>query len=312
VLVVSVRKSFWASEECEVFPNRVYTRIFYGHSSNRLNSVVVAIRAYSRFLRTRPRLVLVGSAHRIVPWLVRLRRLGLLGRARLVATNQVDFDDREARHVDRIIVYSHEQIRLHEPDVRDRYVFMPLPADGDFAAVEPPPDAGGYIFSGGGGMRDFPSLIEAARGLEARRERVTVSPDTLGYEGELPPNCVVHWRMPVSAFLGRMAGALFVVVPLRAGPVPHGQTSVVQALSLGKPVIATRNASLEDYISDGVEGLLVEPGDVEGYRRAIERLLGDADLRRAMESRARERARDLTYAGFRDRLVGLCEALLAE
>ncbi|MFI6900141.1 glycosyltransferase family 4 protein [Nonomuraea sp. NPDC050394] len=43
----------------------------------------------------------------------------------------------------------------------------------------------------------------------------------------------------------------------------------------GVPVIATRVGALADHITDGVDGLLVEPEDVEGLRKAIERLYAD-------------------------------------
>ena len=44
---------------------------------------------------------------------------------------------------------------------------------------------------------------------------------------------------------------------------------------------------------DGETGLLVPPGDVAALREAIERLLGDAELRRRLGTAARARADDL-------------------
>ncbi|WP_157250506.1 glycosyltransferase family 4 protein [Nonomuraea typhae] len=43
----------------------------------------------------------------------------------------------------------------------------------------------------------------------------------------------------------------------------------------GVPVIATRVGALADHITDGVDGLLVEPDDVGRLRQAIERLYAD-------------------------------------
>ena len=40
VLVITVRKSFWASREAERFPNRIYTRILYG---SRITLVIVVL-----------------------------------------------------------------------------------------------------------------------------------------------------------------------------------------------------------------------------------------------------------------------------
>jgi glycosyltransferase involved in cell wall biosynthesis len=116
----------------------------------------------------------------------------------------------------------------------------------------------------------------------------------------------VRGRLPLQEFLSLMAGATVVVVPLHAGEAPHGHTTVAQALSLGKAVVTTRGASVEDYVRDGVEGLLVDPGDVEGYRDAIGRLAGDDAFRRACEAAARARAPEFSYAAFARTLEALC------
>ncbi len=311
VLVVTVRKSFWASPEAEAFPRRIYARVFYGHSTNLLNSLVVSLRALLAILVTRPRIVLLGSVERAVPWFIRARRLGLLRRAKLVVTNQLHLDDEQLLQVDRNIVYSRAWIERQRPMVRRRAVFAPLPADGDFEAARGAAGDGSYVFAGGGAGRDFGSVIQALGGTEVPLEIVTFSPATLGWEGELPSNCRVHWRMPVQAFLDRIAASLLVVVPLLDSSSDFGQTTVVQALSLGKAVVATRSPGVVDYIEDGKEGFLVEAGDVGAYRTALLQLAQDPVLRRSFERNALERAKLLTYDEFRARLCTLCEDLLA-
>ena len=306
VLVVTVRKSFWGSPEAEAFPNRIYARVFYGHSTNLLNSLVVFARTLLAIARMRPRVLLVGSVERAVPWFIRARRRGLLGGAKLVVTNQLHLRDEQLSEVDRVVLYSQALIEAAPPALRERAVFLPLPADGDFdRARAAAPDGSGPVFAGGEADRDFRSLVEALAATDVRLELVTFSPATLGWHGELPANVDVRWRMPLPDFLARMARALLVVVPLRDPGSPHGQTSVVQALALGKAVVATRSPGVIDYVRDGVEGLLVDAGDVAGYRNAVLRLAGDDELRRACEARARERALLLTYDRFRDGLVDL-------
>ncbi|GAA3312962.1 glycosyltransferase family 4 protein [Nonomuraea dietziae] len=49
----------------------------------------------------------------------------------------------------------------------------------------------------------------------------------------------------------------------------------------GVPVIATRVGALADNVRDGVDGLLVEPDDVEALRKAIERFYEDPERLRA-------------------------------
>src|SRR5712691_10432938 len=95
VTVVTVRKSFWASPEAEVFPHRVEARVYYGHSTNLLNTLVVTLRGLLAILVRRPKVVLLGSVERAVPWFIRARRLGLLRGSRLVVTNQLHLSDEQ-------------------------------------------------------------------------------------------------------------------------------------------------------------------------------------------------------------------------
>jgi glycosyltransferase involved in cell wall biosynthesis len=205
-----------------------------------------------------------------------------------------------------VIVYSRR-----ESEGRANYVYVPIPADGAFGDVVPHREDDPYIFSGGGTLRDFGALLAAVESTDVRVIVVTHSPETLGVAA-LPPNCRVLFTMPLQQFLSYAAGALFVVVPLRGTDTPHGHTTIAQALSLGKPVVTTRGAAVADYVRDGVEGLLVEPGDVRGYRDAIQRLLDDDSLRRSCERAALERAPEFSYAAFAESIVGLCREVLSE
>jgi glycosyltransferase involved in cell wall biosynthesis len=307
VLVVTVRKSFWASPEAETFPRRIYARVLYGHSTNLLNSALVALRSLLSILVSPPRLVVLGSVERLVPWFVRARRVGLLRGARLLVTNQLHLDDEQLQQVDRVILYARPLIESARPALRSRAAFAYLPADGDFAEAGRAAVPGRYVFTGGGADRDFVSLVDAIAGTELQLEIVTFALDALG---TVPANCVVRGPMPPAAFLTRMAGSLLVAVALRDPASPHGQTTVVQALSLGKAVVATRAPGIVDYVRDGREGLLVEPGDVGGYRAALQRLVEDEELRRSCEANARERSALLTYASFREALRKQCSQLL--
>jgi len=61
-----------------------------------------------------------------------------------------------------------------------------------------------------------------------------------------------------------------------------------EAMSHGKPVIGCRSGGTPEVITDGVTGLLAEPGDVPSLEACLRRLAGDADLRRRMGEAARE------------------------
>ncbi len=170
-------------------------------------------------------------------------------------------------------------------------------------------------------------LADQARSLGAHEVRVIPSgvelPEAVG-EPEEPPHVLYVGRLSpekgVLELLEACEGLPLVVVgdgPLRAqvpgavGFVPPGElgpwyerAAVVaapsrregygvaarEAMAWGRPVVASAVGGLTDAVEDGVTGLLVPPGDVAALRAAIERLLGDVELRRRLGATARARA----------------------
>jgi len=66
-------------------------------------------------------------------------------------------------------------------------------------------------------------------------------------------------------------------------------TVLLEAMALGTPCVATDVTGIPEVLEDGRTGLMVEQHDSAGLADAIERLLGDADLRVGLASRARAR-----------------------
>jgi glycosyltransferase involved in cell wall biosynthesis len=62
-----------------------------------------------------------------------------------------------------------------------------------------------------------------------------------------------------------------------------------EAMAHGRPVVASAVGGLLDLVEHERTGLLVEPGDVAGLRAALQRLLGDEELRARLGAAARER-----------------------
>ncbi len=81
--------------------------------------------------------------------------------------------------------------------------------------------------------------------------------------------------------------AAIVVVPSRHEEL--GGT-VLEALSTGRPVVATAVGGLPEVIDDGVTGLLVPPGSPEQIAGAVGRLLDDRELRERIGRAASEAA----------------------
>jgi len=65
--------------------------------------------------------------------------------------------------------------------------------------------------------------------------------------------------------------------------------SAIEALAAARPVVATRVGGVPDVVTDGVDGFLVEAGDIEALAERLERLARDPELRRTMGEAGRAR-----------------------
>jgi glycosyltransferase involved in cell wall biosynthesis len=86
---------------------------------------------------------------------------------------------------------------------------------------------------------------------------------------------------------------------------PH---TVVEALAVGTPVIATRTGGVAEVVRDGENGLVVEPNDLDALTRAIERFFGDSDL----SARLRANAASSVSAYAPEHVYGRLEQILVE
>jgi glycosyltransferase involved in cell wall biosynthesis len=69
----------------------------------------------------------------------------------------------------------------------------------------------------------------------------------------------------------------------------------LEAGAFGLPVVGTRAGGVPDAIQNGKTGFLVEPDDIDGVAKAIERLLTEPELRRHMGLANRDWAETLTW-----------------
>ena len=74
-------------------------------------------------------------------------------------------------------------------------------------------------------------------------------------------------------------------------------TSVLDAMALGKPVVATRAGGIPEMVVDGVTGLLVPPRDADALAQAILSLLRRPDLAKQFGEAGQKRVDELFTAG---------------
>lgn len=88
-------------------------------------------------------------------------------------------------------------------------------------------------------------------------------------------------------------------------------STLLDVIQQGVPVVASRTGGIPDIIEHERNGLLVEPGDVDGLIAAIDRLLDDRALQQRFAEANREIVQRFSAERMADQYQALYEALLA-
>jgi glycosyltransferase involved in cell wall biosynthesis len=87
--------------------------------------------------------------------------------------------------------------------------------------------------------------------------------------------------------------------------------SVIEQMAAGLPVVVSAVGGLPDIVTDGEEGFLVDPRDLDALCARLGELAADEELRRAMGKRARSRAeRDFSIETTARAFTAMANALL--
>ena len=100
-----------------------------------------------------------------------------------------------------------------------------------------------------------------------------------------------------------MRRSRFVVLPLVDTELPSGPLVLLDAMAHGKAVVVSDVGGSRDYVTDGVDALLVPPGDSLALTNAIDRVAADQDLRSRLGAAARKRASEYSSEDFWQELL---------
>ncbi len=157
--------------------------------------------------------------------------------------------------------------------------------DSDFFSQPSADTDEGHVLSvGDDSGRDFQTLVEAMRPLQARLVLKTRN---------APPELDAD---QVEAIAGRLSfldlrslyrGSSVVVIPTHITHNASGVSALLEAAACGRALVVTDNPGLEDFIVPGETCLVVPPHDPVAMRDAIQRLMNDKALRRRLGANAR-------------------------
>nr|WP_308700782.1 glycosyltransferase family 4 protein [Pseudoduganella umbonata] len=190
--------------------------------------------------------------------------------------------------VDKVICHSKkERERYSELFANGRTEVFYIPHGTHIYGREELPEAADspYILTAGRSGRDYGTLFAAMAGLPIDLHVVCDNDKPLAGLA-IPPNVKVLRNCYDGDYVEQLKNARFVVVPLGVADISAGQMVLLQAMAFNKATVITRTLTVEDYVSDGNEALLVPQGDVAAMRAAIVQLLGDAPYTAQMADRA--------------------------
>jgi glycosyltransferase involved in cell wall biosynthesis len=165
------------------------------------------------------------------------------------------------------------------------------------------------VCSAGAVNRDYETLVAAVAPLGVP---LKIAADTAWKHSTtqtevrpLPPNVEMRsWGNYVN-LRGLYAESAVVAVPL-ARSILSGVTVVLEAMAMGKPVIVTRNAYVEDFVIDGENGYFVPAGDAEAMRQKVRHVLDNPEEAARVGARARDWVLDrFTVPKYVDRILSV-------
>lgn len=168
----------------------------------------------------------------------------------------------------------------------------------------------GYAFSPGRTGRDYALLATAVRDLDLD---LVVLGDAAGVRGvEFPRGTRVLVDEPYERYLELLHGCDFVIVPLNEINSSRGQVVILEAMAIGKPVIATETVGTVDYVDSGENGLLTPPGDAAALASAIRSLSEDPALRARFSKRGLESVQRHTFRSYVETVLHHVERTVAK
>ena len=240
----------------------------------------------------------VGLPLAALLWISRRRRARHLMIVHIMSTKPKTRLFRALRlgaRIDEVFVYATAQAdhiaqRLRYP--RERITLTPFMVDTAFFSPDNVATSRStpLVSSAGLEFRDYPTLVEAVRGLDVDVVLAAASPWSKRRseldDMALPDNVEVV-RLDLYQLRQLYADSTIVVMPLRETDFQAGITTILEAMSMAKPLICTRTTGQTDTVADDQTGVYVPVGDPVAWRAAITDLLTDHDRADRLGSAAR-------------------------
>lgn len=151
-----------------------------------------------------------------------------------------------------------------------------------------------------------PILLDAFRQLRRKRPRARLLIAGPAERLSLPDGAIRLGAVPYDQLPALFSQATVFALPTLREPFG---IAFLDAMANGVPCVGTRTEAVPEIIEDGRSGLLVPPADARALATALDRVLADPVLARAMGERGRQRVHaEFTWARTAQRLSDQLEA----
>ncbi|BAZ04844.1 glycosyltransferase family 4 protein [Calothrix sp. NIES-3974] len=214
-----------------------------------------------------------GQRIPIVAWLFNVGTCSLGIRRWLAQTSLQD--------IDYFVVHTRREIEIYHQWLgiaKERFVFVPyqvpaIPITCSEDRTNP------FIAVLGSAHRDFATLFTAVE--QTKTPTVVVSGKRAIAGLSIPSHVTTLFDIQRHQCLEIAQKAIINVIPLHTHPniTAAGQVTLVEAMRMGRAIIASKCNGIEDYITHGENGWLVEPNSVDALAAAIQELWHNPELR---------------------------------
>lgn len=180
--------------------------------------------------------------------------------------------------------------------------FLRFGVDPTFYQPAPYPQRPMVASVGGDRDRDPGTLLAALQIVKRERPEVECVVQSRS-QVQAPPGVTVVERLPHVGVRDLLSRASVVAIATRPNWHVSGMTVALEAMSIGRPVVASATPGIEDYVHDGSTGHLVPPQDPEQMAARVIELLDEPDRAAAM-GRAGSQAVSDTF-----NVTAMCQAI---
>lgn len=222
---------------------------------------------------------MTGSKRPLLAWCFNLGRTygGIKGRVAKFALCGVDA----------FVVHSRKEIATYSAWLglpESRFVFVPLSIalrDANFDEETKTP----FIVAMGSANRDYRLFVKAVEML-GYSTIIIAGPHAVFQK--LPENVRILSGLSLEECHEFCQKAALNVIPVNAVETASGQVTLLETMMYGKAVVATRCVGTSDYITDGVNGILIPAKNLDAMVGAIKKLWENAALRHELGCSAKK------------------------